>query len=325
MSSGQRAAGMQAAGRAAARTLLGRHRPCHVLEVQNMFLVAGASSAVGREVVEKLVSRAARVRVLVRSEADADRFRALGVEVARGDVGDAEALSRACRGAATIISLVGRHFARTEAGLWHVDAAGNRNLIRAATEAGAGHLVLLSVLWAERALPPVILRAKRQAEEALLASGLAYTILRPSTFVTGPNSLIGVVGPTVERWGLAFVPAPDSRPISFIAAGDVADAVLAAALDGRGLNRVYELGGPERLTLAEGARRVGKARGKPVRIVRLPRLAIRALGPLARLRGFGPYEAVLMLELMAQHGFDCDPAPARVLLGREPTPVDTAV
>jgi uncharacterized protein YbjT (DUF2867 family) len=290
-----------------------------------VYLVAGASSEVGRRVVEGLVARKAAVRVLVRGDADAARFRTLGVEVVRGDVRDAQALAGACRGARTVISLVGRHFARTEAGLWDVDAAGNCNLIRAAAEAGADHFVLVSVLWADRDLPPVIFRAKRQAEEALLGSGLTYTILRPATFVTGPNSLIGVVGPTVERWGVAVVPAPDSRPISFIAAGDVADAVLAAALDGRGRNRVYDLGGPERLTLAEGARRVGKALRKPVRIVRLPRLGIWALGPLAKLRGFGPYEAVLMLDMMAEHGYDCDPAPARELLGRELTPVDSAI
>ena len=290
-----------------------------------MFLIAGASSAVGREVVEKLVSRQAPVRVLVRGDADAERYRALGVEVAQGDVRDAQAVAAACRGARTVISLVGRHFARTETGLWEVDAEGNCNLIRAAAEAGADRFVLLSVLWADRDLPPVIFRAKRQAEDALLASGLAYTILRPSTFVTGPNSLVGMMGPTIERWGVAFVPAPDSRPISFIDAGDVSDAVVAAALHDGSQNRVYDLGGPERLTLAEGARRVGQALGRPVRILRLPRLGIRAVRPLAKRLGFGPYEAALMLEMMAEHGFDCDAAPARELLGRELTPVDTAI
>src|SRR5262245_28469649 len=102
-----------------------------------MYLVAGASSTVGRGVVEKLLSRKAPVRVLVRRNADVDWFRALGVDVVQADVADVQALTGACRDARCVISLMGRHFARTEAGLWRVDAAGNRNLIRAAAEAGA--------------------------------------------------------------------------------------------------------------------------------------------------------------------------------------------
>ncbi len=69
--------------------------------------------------------------------------------------------------------------------------------------------VLLSALWSDRDPGPVIFRVKRKTEDHLLASGLDYAILRPATFASGPSSLIGILGPTVERWGLAFVPRPD--------------------------------------------------------------------------------------------------------------------
>lgn len=103
-----------------------------------------------------------------------------------------------------------------------------------------------------------------------------------------------------------------------------ADAVLAATLGGRGRNRVYDLDGPEALTLGEGARRLGSTLGQPVRIVRVP-LGLCPLWPPRKVVGFGPYEAALMLEMLTEHGYHCDPAPARELLGREPMPVDVAL
>lgn len=290
-----------------------------------MYLIAGATSVTGRRVVARLLEASSAVRVMVRSDADATHFRELGVEVAQADVQDRPAVAGACRGVGTVVSLIGRHFAGSEEGLWEVDAKGNENLVQAAVEAGVERFVLLSALWAERDLPPRIFRAKRHAEEALMQSGLPFTILRPATFVVGPSSLVGILGPTIERYGIAFVPAPDSGPVSFIAEQDVAAALVAAALAGDSSSRVYELGGPERLTLAEGARRIAGTLGRRVRLVRVPRAALRVSRALARVGGFGPYEAVLFLEMLAEHGFHCDAAPTRDLLGREPLAVNAAL
>ncbi len=289
-----------------------------------MFLVAGASSGPGQLVVADLLARKMPTRVLVRSDAQVAQFEALGAEAAKGDVGDEAALVRACAGVSTVISLVGRHFADTRERLWSVDALGNAALVRAAAAAGVKRFVLLSALWADRELPPVLLAAKRYAEQALVESGMSYAILRPSTFTTGASSLVGAVGPSIERWGLAFIPRPDSQPISFITLADVAAAIVAAALDDRP-SLVAELGGPEALTMAEGARRLGAVLNKKVRIVRVPRFVSSLWRRVARRRSFGAYELMLFLDMLADHGYHCDAGPARQLLGREPTGVDEAL
>jgi len=290
-----------------------------------LIVVAGASSNTGKRVVEALLGQGRDVTVMVRSARDERFFSGQGASVVTGDVRDPDAALRACDGASTVVSLVGRHFARTEQGLWDVDALGNENLVRAARAAGARRFVLLSALWSERPLAPVLFRAKRHAEQALLDSGLGHTILKPSTFMVGPSSLIGALGPTIERWGVAFVPAPDSGPVSFIAEADVARALVRSALEEDAPDRIIELGGPERLTFAEGARRVARAIGRKVRIVRVPRAALTALRKIAKRRGFGAYEGMLFLEMIADVGYDCDPAPARELLGGELTRVDDAL
>lgn len=290
-----------------------------------MIVVAGASSNTGRRVVGELLGEQRAVRVMVRSERDRKFFAEQGADVVRGDVRDREAVARACEGASTLVSLVGRHFARTEQGLWDVDALGNEHLIRAARAAGARRCVLLSALWSERSLAPVLLRAKRHAEQVLIESGLAYTILKPSTFMVGPSSLVGALAPTIERFGIAFVPAPDSGPVSFIAEADVARALVRAALDESAPNRAIELGGPERLTFTQAAHRVGRALGKRVRIVRIPRKALALFRRIAKRRGFGAYEGMLFFEMIADVGYDCDHQPARELIGAELVTVDQAL
>ncbi len=288
-----------------------------------VILVAGASSGPGQLAVRELIAREIPTRVLVRSEDQATRFRTAGAEAVVGDVTDEASLVRACSGVQTVASLVGRHFARSKEHLWEIDALGNERLIRVAERAQVRRFVLLSALWADRSLAPYLMGAKRHAEHALQASSMSSAILRPSTFTTGASSLVGAVGPSTERWGLAFVPAPDSRPISFITLEDVAACVVEAAVSE--VSGAFELGGPEAITLGEGARRIGALLAKRVRVVPLPAWVTGATKRFAERRGFGGYEAMLFFEMLRDEGYHCDPSAARRLLGREPTSVDVAL
>jgi uncharacterized protein YbjT (DUF2867 family) len=207
-----------------------------------------------------------------------------------------------------------------------VDVQGNSNLARAGSESHVRHFLLISALWADRDLRPVIFRVKRQAEEAVIRSGLSYTILRPCTFAQGPSSLIGILGPTIERYGLAFVPAPDSRPISFMTIQDLVDAIVCIALNPAAhQHRILELGGAEPVTLIEGATRLAAILQKKLRVIRLPRSILSLMAVFAKRLGFGPYEAMLFLEMLRDHGFFCDAGPLRELLGREPQSLDTVL
>jgi uncharacterized protein YbjT (DUF2867 family) len=283
-----------------------------------VILVAGATSSPGRLVVDALLKKGHSLRVLVRGEAEAAAFAAKGADVVRGDIRDPAIVAAACDGVTTVISMIGRHFAETAEGLWAVDAEGNEALIIAASAAGVGRFVLLSALFADRDYPPVLLAAKRHAENALIASKMAYAIVRPSTFMLGASSLVGAVGPSIERWGLAFVPA--TKSVSFVALIDVADALVAAALESDPA-LVVDLGGPEALTMDEGARRVAAVLGKRVWIVRIPRSIVSLMRWIEKNR-FGVFELLMFTEMMCDHGYACDPSEARKLLGREPTSVD---
>lgn len=296
-----------------------------------MYLVAGATTSVGRELVPKLLRRAVPVRVMVRRDADREFFAKFGAEVVQADLRDAAAVGRAVGDVNTVISLVGRHFAATEAEFWAVEVQGAQTLIRAAREARVDHFVLLSVLWSDRDPGPLIFRAKRQAEDFLMQSGLRYTILRPSMFATGPPgsgaSLVGGLGRLFERYGLALVPAPDSQPIAPLTLDDLSEALLAATVSQGAESRVYDLAGPEGLSLGGWARRIGGLLNKKVRVIRAPRFVLRVLRALSRLGGFATYERMLFAEMLADHGFFCEEGRNRIreLLGREPQSVDAAL
>lgn len=285
-------------------------------------LIAGATSNVGRLLTATLLAQKHKVRVLVRSREAGNGFASAGADVVIGDVREPETLELACQGIHTVISLVGRHYASSRRTLWEIDADGNRNLIQAARDAGVDHFVLMSLLWTDRNLPPIIIPAKAAAESALMESGMRFSILRPATFITGPNSLIGLFGPTIERYGIAVVASQPSGPVSFISTEDLAEAILNIALGSGPSNRVYELGGPERLTLAEAAQQVGTVLNRRVRFVRVPLSLIRAARSILKPVAFGPYESLLFYEMIIDHGYYCGSSVLEEVLGRPPKSVD---
>jgi uncharacterized protein YbjT (DUF2867 family) len=86
-------------------------------------------------------------------------------------------------GARTVISAV-QGFAGTDpAGPQAVDRQGNSNLIRAAKEGAMEHFVLVSIQGAAPDHPMELFRMKYLAEEELKASGLAWTIIRPTAYM----------------------------------------------------------------------------------------------------------------------------------------------
>jgi uncharacterized protein YbjT (DUF2867 family) len=127
-----------------------------------------------------------------------------------------------------------------------VDRDANRALIHAAAAAGVQHLVLVSVLAAAGDHPMSLHRAKYAAEQALRASGLPWTIIRPAAYL---ETWVAVIGARLAAGGPALVFGPGRNPINFVSAHDVAAAVDLAVHDQALRGQVLEVAGPENLTL----------------------------------------------------------------------------
>lgn len=104
---------------------------------------------------------------------------------------------------------------------------------------------------------------------------------------------------------VAFVPGRQRRPVSLIAARDIARAAVRAIQ--RDILVRYELAGPETVTFDEAFHRLGKARGKKIRTLHVPLVTLHAAGR------FSPYvrEMAHMMALFDEVGFATDTSALR--------------
>jgi NADH dehydrogenase len=223
-----------------------------------MILVAGGTGFVGGGIVRELARRGKVVAVLSRDPArQAGRFPGLSVEYRKGDVTEPESLKTALAGIDTVIS--SQQFPNSpieNPGKGYtfekVDAEGTENLAWAAKEAGAKRFVYLSGAGAAGDAERRWFQAKWRAETAVRESGMTYTIIRPS-WVFGPedvalNRFLGM-----SRF-LPFVPLignASKQRLQPVFIDDVGRAVAESLENPAALNRVFEIGGPDVLTMRE--------------------------------------------------------------------------
>lgn len=241
-----------------------------------MILVAGGTGFVGGAIVRELARRGTQVAVLTRNADGAcDRFPGLNVEFRHGDVTRPDTLAGALDGIDTVIGC--QQFPNSpveDTGKGYtfenVDARGTVNLVEAAKAAGVARYVYLS---GSGAAPEGRhwFKAKWRAEKAVMDSGLAYTILRPS-WVYGPedNSLNRFVrmarfAPFVPQIG--SIGAQRMQPV-FV--DDVARAVADCLENDAATNRTFEIGGPEVLSMKEVVKTALVAAGRQRPILAMP-------------------------------------------------------
>jgi len=243
-----------------------------------MVLVAGGTGTLGTRLVRRLSDRGLDIRVLTRDPTRAVHLHNT-VDTVRGDLRDPAAVAAAVRGCATVISaahgLVGPGKPSPEA----IDRNANRALFQAAVAAGVQHLVLVSVQGASPDHPMSLARAKHAAEQALQASGVPWTIIRPSAFL---ETWIAITGAKLADNGQTQVFGPGRNPINFVSADDVAAVVDLAVHDPSLRGQLLEVAGPENLTLTQLAERLIAASGTPGRIRHIPLPMLRAMSVLAR-------------------------------------------
>jgi uncharacterized protein YbjT (DUF2867 family) len=241
-----------------------------------MILVVGGTGTLGKRLVPRLVERGERVRVLVRHT---NGSMPEAVEQIVGDISDTEAVNRAVAGASTVVCAVSGFGGIGGANPRSVDGLGTRALIAAAAEAGVERFVLVSVFHARADHPNELQREKYQSEQALQASGIPWTILRPSPSI---ERWIWVVGENVPAGGKALVLGKGENPLNLVSAEDVASVVVDAATGASPPGRVIDVAGPEDVTLLDIVDRFAAALGRPVPVRKVPPAALRAMSVLAR-------------------------------------------
>lgn len=240
-----------------------------------MILIVGATGFLGRETAKLLLARGEQVRVLARTPTKADDLKQLGAEVTQGDLVDSSSLMRACQGVGRVLaaahSLLGKGRYKSE----YVDGAGHRVLIDAAKAAGVSHFVYTSILGVSPDHPIDFFRTKYDTEEYLKASGLSYTILRPSAFMEWHAHVFN--GKSILESGKTTILGTGTKPRNFMAVRDVAQFAVLALTDPKARNRTIEMGGPQNFTDNQVAELYGKLSGVTPKVNHMPPLIARVM------------------------------------------------
>ncbi len=242
-------------------------------------LVTGASGFVGSHALPALLAAGHRVVALVRAPEDGDRVlgrleraRRDQVEIRTGDVTRPDTLPAALAGVDGVLHLVAipRDY-RGGADLRLVNTEGTRTLVVAMAAAGVRRLVHMGAMGVTDDPDLHYASSKARAEAIVAASGLDWTILKPSLQFGPGDGFFNIVANLV-RLAPGIVPVPGDGRSRFqpIHADDVARVADAAFADPTTIGSAFELGGPRYWTYREITAEVLSALGKRRVIVPMP-------------------------------------------------------
>lgn len=227
-------------------------------------LLAGASGALGLEILQLLVNERYDVRALVHSEEGAQKVSRYTNDVWKADASkEASVLNDITKDISIVISALGKSvslFTNKGNSFLEDDFYANNNILNDALKHDVKRFIYVSIKGAENAEKFEIAKSHKMFEEALEASGLSYTIIRPVGFFSGLNDLLIMA----KRKIIPIVGDGKARTNS-IHQKDLAKVVMAQLKDGPGL---LEVGGPQVHTRLEMAELVQKRLGG--KIVKIP-------------------------------------------------------
>jgi NADH dehydrogenase len=244
--------------------------------------VLGGSGFLGTHLCSALARDGWRITVPTRDPYRARHLWPLPtVKLVAADVHDRAALQALLAGQQAVVNLVGilNEKGRGGAGFRHVHVDLVRKLVDACLRARVARLVHVSALNADADnAPSHYLRSKGQGERVIreeCGEELPWTIFQPSV-IFGPGDdfanrfarLLRLIpfGLPLARPGARFAP---------VWVGDVVAAILRALEDAGTAGEVYELCGPERMTLRAVVCRVRDRLGLPRAVVGIPDFAAR--------------------------------------------------
>jgi uncharacterized protein YbjT (DUF2867 family) len=219
-----------------------------------MIFLTGGTGTVGSRLVPLLLQRGVEVRCLVHST-DLDRSATSGIDLVRADFDQPDTYASALRGCDRLFLLTPAH---------PKQATREIALLDAARSAGVTHVVRLSVVGAHRESPVNFARGHAEVDDHLIASGLGYSILRPSGFMQ--VHLLPQTAASEGRWyGMT---GDGAHP--FIDALDVAGVAAELLAAPRQDSAIYEITGPAAISMPEAAAALGRVLLREVQYVDLP-------------------------------------------------------
>jgi uncharacterized protein YbjT (DUF2867 family) len=241
-------------------------------EPHRLALVTGATGYIGGRLVPALLDADVRVRAMVRRpERLRDREWSDRVEIVEADALRFDQVRQALEGVDVAYYLL--HALNTGSRFEARDREMARIFSQAAREAGVGRIVYLGGLYPEHEELSPHLASRKEVGEIFLASGVPTIALRAAVIIGSGSASFEMLRYLTERLPLMVTPKWLDNRIQPIAVRDVLHYLVGSASIPDGVNRGFDIGGPDVLTYREMMQRYARQAGlAPRRILTLPLL-----------------------------------------------------
>jgi len=236
-------------------------------------LIAGATGYVGGQLLQALLVAGHRVRCLARRPESLRVQCPAEVEVVAGDVLDAASVRAGMEGVHTAYYLV--HSMGSAGSFEEEDRAAARIFGDAARQAGVHRIIYLGGLGSTSQKLSAHLRSRHEVGEILRSSGVPVIEFRASVVIGAGSLSFEMIRALVERLPVMIAPRWVSVPAQPIAIADLVQYLLAALDLPSGSNRVFEIGGPDRVSYGGLMREYARQRGLKRLVISVPVLTPR--------------------------------------------------
>lgn len=223
--------------------------------------MTGGSGFLGGHVIPRLLQAGHDVTALARSPVAAERVATLGAEPIGGDLDDPasiDAVFCGC-GAEGLVNLASLGFGHAPA------------IVSAAEEAGMERAVFVSTTSIHTRLPTSSKPARIAAEETVRASGLAWTIIRPTMIYGAPGDRnMARLLRLARRTPLIPLPGGGTGLQQPVHVEDLAAVIVTALTSPASVGRCYDIAGPEPLTLRSVVEEAAAAVGRRPKLLAVP-------------------------------------------------------
>jgi uncharacterized protein YbjT (DUF2867 family) len=247
-----------------------------------MILVTGATSVIGQKLCQLLAENNKSFRAMCRKEEQLENFRKRGIEAVLGKFEDTESMRSAMKGCTCLFLVSPPTENQLECETNAIDVAKQEQIAYIVKVSASDANLRSSVPWA---------KAHAHIDHHLRASGIAWTILKPTAFM---QNFLTQAKPISK----GFLPQVGGNGlVGYIDAQDIGRVAYHVLTEDHHQRATYYLNGPEPLNMKEIASQIAQAIGRKVRYVHLPSLAFRVL---LRITGASRWLAKGLIEQYAE-------------------------
>ncbi len=270
--------------------------------------VTGGTGFVGREILKQLLQAGHAARALVREGSESKLPELDKVETHTGDITDVASLVGALDGCDAVIHLVGiiREFPGRGITFKKMHVTATENILGACDEQGVRRFLHMSSNGTRERGNTAYHRTKWQAEELVRASGLDWTIFRPSLIFGRGSEFVKMLTELIRRVPVVPVIGDGQYRMQPVSVAQVAESFVRALAMPESVGAIYHQGGSESYTydaiLDLTARAMGR---KQATKVHQPLFMIKPMIKL--LQGFEQFPITEDQLKMLVEGNVCDP------------------